>query len=124
MKMPWEDDKIYHNQVTSNKFGYSQELISTNIERNKQRMQVVINISKEKYDEINSLKFVQYGLQSEENKKLFYLLINAIQDGITLPKGHGRLIDADALQEDCLCWETDHEVSKAPTIIETDKENK
>ena len=27
MKMPWEDDKNYHNQATSNKFGYSQELI-------------------------------------------------------------------------------------------------
>lgn len=58
-------------------------------------MQVVIDISKEKYDEINSLKFVQYGLQSEENKKFFYLLINAIQDGIPLPEDHGDIGDFD-----------------------------
>lgn len=46
----------------------------------------------------------------------------AVKNGTPLPKGHGRLIDADALQEDCLWWETDLEVSKAPTIIEADKE--
>ena len=60
-------------------------------------MKIVIDIPEEKYNEIHSLKFVQYGLQSEENKKFFYLLINAIQDGTPLPKGHERLIDADAL---------------------------
>lgn len=48
----------------------------------------------------------------------------AIANGKPLPKGHGRLIDADALQEDCLWWETDLEVSNAPTIIEADKESK
>jgi len=47
-------------------------------------MKLIIEISKNRYDEIHSLKFVQYGLKSEENKKLFYLLINAVQDGTPL----------------------------------------
>lgn len=62
-------------------------------------MQVVIEIPEEKYNEIHSLKFVQYGLQSEENKKFFYLLINAIQDGTPLPKGHGVLKDTSEIEQ-------------------------
>ena len=49
-------------------------------------------------------------------------LWQAVKNGKSLPKGHGRLIDADALQEDCLWWETEKEVSLAPTIIEADEE--
>ena len=56
-------------------------------------MQIVIDIPKDRYDEIHSLKFVMYGLQSEENKQLFYRLINAVQDGIVLPEPHGELVD-------------------------------
>ena len=52
--------------------------------------------------------------------------------GTPLPKGHGRLIDADALMEDVKkhyfddysalrCIEIP--VNNAPTILETDKEN-
>ena len=48
-------------------------------------MQILINIPEDRYDEIHSLKFVMYGLQSEENRKLFYRLINAVQDGTPLP---------------------------------------
>jgi len=48
-------------------------------------MQIVIDIPEDRYDEIHSLKFVIYGLQSEENRKLFYLLINAVQDGTPIP---------------------------------------
>ena len=48
-------------------------------------MQIVIDIPEDRYDEIHSLKFVMYGLQSEENKQLFYRLINAVQDGTVLP---------------------------------------
>lgn len=46
-----------------------------------------------------------------------------ILNGTPLPKGHGRLIDADALRENCLWWETEKEVSLAPTIIEAEKES-
>ena len=45
---------------------------------------IVIDIPKDRYDEIHSLKFVRYGLQSDENKILFYRLINAVQDGTPL----------------------------------------
>ena len=48
-------------------------------------MKIVIDIPEDRYDEIHSLKFVMYGLQSEENRKLFYRLINAVQDGTPIP---------------------------------------
>ena len=47
---------------------------------------------------------------------------NAIKNGTPLPKGHGRLIDADALWKK---WVFDaigkQEIDDAPTIIEADK---
>ena len=54
---------------------------------------------------------------------------NAIKNGTPLPKGHGRLIDADALvywecNGDCdMCCDDDKcgMVKEAPTIIEADK---
>ena len=49
------------------------------------KMQIMIDIPEDRYDEIHSLKFVMYGLQSEKNKQLFYRLINAVQDGTVLP---------------------------------------
>ena len=63
--------------------------------------------------------------------------IIAITDGILLPKGHGRLIDADKLEYTCNSDEcgmltgcnhcqyhiiTEDEVDNASTIIEEDKE--
>ena len=98
-------------------------------------MKLVIDIPEEKYNEIHSLKFVQYGLQSEDNKKFFYLLINAIQDGTPLPKGHGRLIDADAITKDFNTFQDAFVINidktsgrfmgvacTAPTIIEGEEE--
>lgn len=63
-------------------------------------MQIVIDIPEDRYNEIYSLKFVMYGLQSEENKQLFYRLINAVRDGTPLPKGHGRIVDIGKIDED------------------------
>lgn len=48
-------------------------------------MKLIIDIPEDRYDEIHSLKFVMYGLQSEENRKLFYRLINAVQDSTPIP---------------------------------------
>lgn len=48
-------------------------------------MKLIINIPEDRYDEIHTLKFVMYGLHSEENRKLFYRLINAVQDGTPIP---------------------------------------
>lgn len=65
------------------------------------------------------------------------ILRNALKDGKPLPKGHGRLIDADALEkrmveretelnDDRALWESSAvEVALdmfAPTILEADKE--
>lgn len=67
-------------------------------------------------------------------------VVNAIKNGTALPKGHGRLIDADVLDRDLentqvnlgdalseafddgLTWASEV-ASKLPTIIEADKEN-
>ena len=80
-------------------------------------MQIVINISEEDF---------------ERCKKKFQMRIDimgdAIANGTPLPKGHGRLIDADALLKDVkdnsesyFADDFTHEwVDVAPTIIEAD----
>lgn len=62
-------------------------------------MKMVIDISEELYKEICPIEYI-YGLSIVKNKQLFYQLIYAIQDGTPLPKGHGRLIDADKVLDD------------------------
>ena len=57
-------------------------------------------------------------------------ILNAVKNGTPLPKGHGRLIDADALEYDITSLESDSDVqfecidkqdiADAPTIIEAD----
>ncbi len=77
-------------------------------------IELVIKIPEELYDII---------INPQKLETMYHAgkICEAVRNGTPLPKGHGRLIDADALQEDCLWWETDLEVSKAPTIIEADK---
>lgn len=82
-------------------------------------MQIIINIP----DVIKEMA-------DEGDKKLIHMmwmliLIDAIKNGVVLPKGHGRLIDADALNfnadyNDPLISKLDFD--NAPTIIEADKE--
>ena len=73
----------------------------------------------------------------ERCKKKFQMNLNimayAITKGTPLPKGHGRLIDADYLREDFKAskkisfaerMDISCIVDHAPTIIEADKENK
>jgi hypothetical protein len=54
-------------------------------------------------------------------------MYNAIKNGTPLPKGHGRLIDADALMEYCrnnINKTVDcNDIARFPTIIEADKES-
>ena len=62
------------------------------------------------------------------------VICEALNNGTPLPKGHGRLIDADALEvgprfneNGELCghtYITEYELCNAPTIIESDKESK
>ena len=81
-------------------------------------MKLLIDISKNDYEEIK-----EYGINT------FSSLAIAIQNGTPLPKGHGRLIDADKINFDSnyffngddtiIAEET---VNDIPTIIEADKE--
>lgn len=96
-------------------------------------MQIVIDIPDETYEEIKkscySLNHVIYGLKSEENRELFFQLMNAILDGTQIPKGHGRIIDESkinrvyAYTEEVICKNikainTIITNTDAPTIIE------
>ena len=72
----------------------------------------------------------------EEDYKRGTVMASAIRNGIPLPKGHGRLIDADALKETFIepniylkgnekgFWcVTSKKIKNAPTIVEADKES-
>ena len=95
-------------------------------------MQVVIEMSEEKYKEIHYLQFVQYSLQNEEDREFFYSLISAIRDGIAIPKGHNildentvvmKLVYGNLLNDDVKCGDVTG-ILKDARIIKTDKENK
>ena len=51
------------------------------------------------------------------------VLCAAVQKGTVLPKGHGRLIDADALLKDRHKAIPVIHIIEAPTILEADKES-
>ena len=75
-------------------------------------MKIVIDIPEEKLGWIKEYPDVYTGWQNE-----------SIRNGTPLPKGHGRLIDADVLVsgfEDN--YEFCEEVNATPTIIKADKE--
>ena len=65
-------------------------------------MQIVIKIQEDDFEKIKNTSFVENTEimfhQSSEDRKLTMMLfriMDAIKDGTPLPKGHGRLIDAD-----------------------------
>ena len=92
-------------------------------------MQIVIEIPNGCYEELNN---GQFPVQDA------YRLVAWIKDGTPLPKGHGRLIDADKLEQsmyhnafeiesDMQKWESgcwirykmfENNIDNAPTIIE------
>ena len=93
-------------------------------------MKIVIDLSEKIYKDIHSLKFVRFGLQSEENRKMFYRLVNATQSGTPLPKGHGRLIDISEYEDNYTNVEIQYDdgnhvhsifTNMIPTVIEADK---
>lgn len=83
-------------------------------------IELVIKIPEDDYDFI---KRTGYNTQS---------LYRAIKNGTPLPKGHGRLIDADKLQTHFVGTEQGTDlvvyleptIINAPTIIEAEKEDK
>ena len=99
-------------------------------------MQIVINIQDDVYKRALVYKEVQ--LASNRANDLSEL-ITAVANGTPLPKGHGRLIDADALgfictydtygcDKICSCDNCGYnvvkhrEINDSPTIIEPDRE--
>ena len=87
-------------------------------------MKIVIDIDDDIYKSV--VNNDDYVLEEDVD---WILLENAIANGIPLPKGHGRLIDADdiALIDEQFYVPSDYYVAEsaindAPTIIEADKE--
>lgn len=85
-------------------------------------MKLVIEIPEEDYNKIEPF------LNGETIKVGFNLFkaLEIIKNGKPLPKGHGRLIDADALIDSLDCSDRDIYCKSvieedAPTIIEADK---
>ena len=88
-------------------------------------MQIVINIDDEDYDDIT--------LTGENTINIGVLLDlrEAVRNGTPLPKGHGKLIDADAMKKHYPIMENDFgmvfnehlhkELDNEPTIIEADR---
>lgn len=94
-------------------------------------MQIVIDIPEKAYRQLKFLNEQGFGTVIDE----------AVANGTPLPKGHGRLIDADKFIENikwtaevtedragygCCMWSEEHiieDVEKALTIIEADKES-
>lgn len=91
-------------------------------------MEIVIKIDDERYKNIQRIAEVQL------DRSRFQTAEQVIANGIPLPKGHGRLIDADRLKRDnplhlgldvpYVVEDTVEEIiDHAPTIIEADKES-
>lgn len=79
-------------------------------------MRIVIDISEKDYETIKDVYpcvgFIGYvGV-----KTAFESIIN----GVLLPKGHGRLIDADAIIQNGCYYETEMDLNDALTIIEAE----
>ena len=73
-------------------------------------MQIIITLKDTTYKAITTLNTISEHLQVE--------VVRAIKNGTPLPKGHGRLIDADAVESE-LQWAIEAE----PTIIEKEIQN-
>lgn len=89
-------------------------------------MRVVANIPDELYEYLKPHR--SRSMSDKKAAELFLLLHKAVVvDGVPLPKGHGRLIDADALEYTLGASDRDIYVKccldeEAPTIIGADKE--
>lgn len=83
-------------------------------------MKLVIEISEDIYKTLKAVSNIVYGFRS--GKTFVHACLTAIRNGIPLPKGHGRLIDADAVLEDPI-GNTYKDIEIAETIIEADNES-
>ncbi len=93
-------------------------------------MQIVIDIPKVFYEALRKTDMIVSGQRS--GKTLMSVIYSAVANGTPLPKGHGRLIDADKLEPRDISPEAWYspmwgfelfDIEDAPTIIEADKES-
>ena len=75
-------------------------------------MQIIIDIPKH-----------YIGMLGYSNENI-EVILDAVRNGTPLPKGHGRLIDADAIDTRFSDPEVVETLEEAPTIIPADKEGK
>ena len=93
-------------------------------------MQIVIEIDEKQYEFIKQ-SMTMYKIK--DYPALLYDICERIKNGTPLPKGHGRLIDADKTKDvmmDVMCgtgyqgdamWVVESEYC-SPTVVEADKE--
>ena len=90
-------------------------------------MKLIIDIPEELYTYMQSESY-----DAHLDRRLDYRIRFAVRDGIPLPKGHGRLIDADVLIKDIPMYALGHRnrnddvisiIGRFLTIIERDKES-
>lgn len=86
-----------------------------------ENIELVIKMPENLYQHIMSMQFYIPGRGS--GKTTLGLIIAAIKNGTPLPKGHGRLIDADAVLADPF-GNTYKDIEIAETIIEAEREAK
>ena len=93
-------------------------------------MELIIKIPDGEYEDLIGL--YKLGLDKHAYKTFIEMIcVEAIANGTPLPKGHGRLIDADKLDtrergnnsQRTMWWKIDCIVKHAETIIEADKES-
>lgn len=68
---------------------------------------------------------IKYGIDNDitvNGSQASQIVMDAVKNGIVLSKGHGRLIDADAVLEEPI-GNTYKDIDIAETIIEADKES-
>ena len=82
-------------------------------------MQIVIDIPEEKYQDIVNMAEEILDESTFCSPRYLY---KAVLNSIPLPKGHGRLIDADAVLEEPI-GNTYKDIDIAETIIEADTES-
>lgn len=86
-----------------------------------EEVELVIKIPEILYKHIMSMQL--FILCRRSGKTTLAIIIAAIKNGTPLPKGHGRLIDADAVLAEPF-GNTNKDIEIAETIIEADREAK
>lgn len=94
-------------------------------------MKLIIDVSEEDYKECKFRKDL-LSLGGEPTELTFNMRMKKnIGNGTPLPKGHGRLIDADKINFDSNYFYNgddtiiaEETINDCPTVIESDKENK